>query len=174
MTHGPGTMTEQTTDWDKPLHSQPETKVGLAESHVTNDSKACLVASMISSGVVVAIYDPEVKVGGMLHYLLPDKDINFAKAMENPSLFANSGIPNLYRQCYRLGAKKERIICCLVGGADLINPSGMFTPGEDNHEGAVDVLGRNGVSPWKEWIGGWERRCVRLFLSDGRVVVESG
>lgn len=150
-----------------------EIPVGMAEMRVTNHPDSCLTTQLLGSGIAVAIYDPAARVGGMLHFLLPNWEISKKSAMENPALFANSGIPQLYRRCYKLGAEKERLACYLVGGGDVMDQTGNFKLGQDNRAAAVDILSKNGVTVTGEWTGKTECRMVRLFIGDGRLVIKS-
>ena len=150
-----------------------ESLVEMADLKVTNDPTTSLVTSTLGSGVAVAVYDPQVRVGGMLHFILPEWEINKKQAQDNPSIFANCGIPNLYRRCYKLGADKARMKCYVVGGADVIDGSKTFSPGQANLKAALEILKQNGVTPAEQWVGGTACRVIRLFPDDGRVEIET-
>ena len=113
------------------------------------------------------------RVGGMLHFLLPRWEISKKSAMDNPATFADSGIPQLYRRCYKFGAEKERMLCYIVGGADVMDKTGAFGLGKDNVQTAIDVLNKNGVKITDQWTGGNEGRHVRLRISDGKISVKT-
>jgi chemotaxis protein CheD len=124
--------------------------------------------------VAVAIYDPEVRVGGLLQFLLPDSRINQRKAMTNPFLFADTGIPLLFRRAYKLGAVKERIICRLVGGANVLEdaqPEAPLEMGRRNYQAALDVLTRNNVRVRSEYVGGLTGMTLTMYLESGRLKV---
>lgn len=144
-----------------------------AEIKVSNDPTMCLKTPSLGSGVAVMVYDPEVHVGGVLHFLMPAWEIDKQQAVENPSLFGNSGIPQLYRRCYKFGADKSRMKCYLVGGADVLDPTRRFLPGQNNLDAAKKMLEQNGVTVNEEWTGGQDSRVARLFNDDGRIVVET-
>ena len=150
-----------------------EIVVPMAEIAVTNDPNTWLVAASLGSSMAVAVHDPEVRVAGILHFLLPRYELNRKKALENPSLFANTGIPQLYRRCYKLGAEKERMVCYLIGASGLIGGSESFRLGSDNYEAAVQALAQSGVEAKEEWVGGTENRTVRLYAADGTIKVDN-
>ena len=145
--------------------------VGPGEMKVTNDMNACLASKSLGSCLAVAVYDAEAHVGGLLCTVLPDMEFDPEMALQNPSLFATSGIPQLYRRCYKHGAKKERMECYLIGGADVFDESGSYCPGRENYEKALEVLENNGVTVKAEFVGGVENRRVRLYAGDGKVVI---
>lgn len=150
-----------------------ELSLGLAEIRVTNHPDSVLTTYVLGSGVAVTVYDPVARVGGMLHFLLPRWSICKKSAMENPATFADSGIPQLYRRCYKFGAEKERMVCYVAGGADVMDRTGSFGLGKDNVRAAIDVLKKNGVEITGEWTGGNEGRYVRLRISDGKFSVKT-
>ena len=46
--------------------------VGVADCHVTSDPANVLVTYALGSCIAVAIYDPVARVGGLLHFMLPE------------------------------------------------------------------------------------------------------
>ena len=74
--------------------------VGMADCQVSNSRDQVLVTYALGSCIAVAIHDPVAGVGGMLHYMLPESAISPAKAGENPYMFADTGIPLLFRRAY--------------------------------------------------------------------------
>lgn len=140
---------------------------------VSNDPTASLAALELGSNIAVVVYDPKVKAGGILNFMLPNLEISEKQALANPAIFAESGIPQLYQRCYKFGARKERMLCYLVGGGNVMGDSHSFHPGSDNLEMAHRILEKNGVEIREEWVGGHSRRSVRLQVSDGQVTVQS-
>ncbi len=78
----------------------------------------------MGSCIGVLIYDPEVKVGGLLHYMLPDATIDKQKAVDKPFMFATTGVPRLFKEAYNMGASKNRLLVKVVGGAQILDSAG--------------------------------------------------
>jgi chemotaxis receptor (MCP) glutamine deamidase CheD len=115
--------------------------VDIADLQVSKDPKADLVTYSLGSCIGVAIWDPEVRVGGMLHYMLPQSSISPEKAKANPAMFADTGIPQLFRSAYELGAIKKRMIVKVAGGSSLLDDNGTFNIGKTQlHHPAQDLL----------------------------------
>ena len=76
--------------------------VGVADMKVSNDQEQMLVTYSLGSCIGVAIYDPVARVGGMLHYMLPESSLDRRKAQKNPSMFGDTGIPFLFKSSYKL------------------------------------------------------------------------
>jgi chemotaxis protein CheD len=140
---------------------------------VTNQEQASLITYALGSCVAVAIHDPVARVGGLLHLMLPDSSLDPAKAAERPFMFADTGIPLLFRQAYAAGAEKRRIVVHLAGGAQVIDDNGVFNIGKRNHLAVRKVLWRAGVLIASEAVGGTESRTVRLDVASGRFFLRS-
>jgi len=93
--------------------------VGIGEFAVSDQAGDVIVTHALGSCVAVCLWDVERRVGGLLHFLLPDSAINLQRAMGQPAAFADSGIPVLFQAAYQLGATKATCRVALVGGAEL-------------------------------------------------------
>lgn len=149
-----------------------EIVVGIADLKVSNNVKDILVTYALGSCIAVAIYDPVAKVGGLLHYMLPDSNLDTNKARQNPAMFADTGIPVLFKTCYQLGAEKKRIIVKIAGGASILDDSGYFRIGEKNIMALRKMFWKNNMLIAKEDTGKNYNRTVRLELAGGVVRVK--
>jgi len=149
-----------------------EIVVGIADLKVSNNSKDVLVTYALGSCIAVAIYDPLVKVGGLLHFMLPDSNLDSLKAKENPAMFAAPGIPLLFKSCYKLGAEKKQIIVKIAGGASILDDSNYFRIGEKNIMALRKMFWKNNVLIDGEDTGKNYNRTVRLELANGVVRVK--
>jgi len=147
--------------------------VGIAEMQVSDNINEVLVTYSLGSCIGVVIYDPEARVGGILHYMLPDSSLDPHKAAEKPAMFADTGIPLLFKTAYGLGLEKRRAKVVLVGGAQVLDDSGYFNIGKRNYAMARKILWKNNVLVDAEDIGGRINRTVFLELATGRTLVKS-
>ncbi|MCA9311725.1 MAG: chemotaxis protein CheD, partial [Phycisphaerales bacterium] len=106
--------------------------IGISDMAVTRDAGARLVTYALGSCIGVTLYDPVARIGGMLHFMLPHASTNEAKAADKPGMFGDVGIPMLFRGMYDLGAKKDRLIVCAAGGAEVMEDAGQFRIGSRN------------------------------------------
>lgn len=146
--------------------------VGVADLKVSNDPEVSLVTYSLGSCIGLCIYDPAVRVGGLLHYMLPEAKISPEKAQDNPFMFADTGIPLLFREAYRLGATKGRIVVKAAGGSQVMDPAGMFNIGKRNILALRRILWVNGVILGAADIGGTGNRTVALDISNGRIALK--
>lgn len=147
--------------------------VGIADMKVSNDQQATIITYSLGSCIGVSIYDPAVKVGGLLHFMLPDSSIDPQKAVENPYMFADSGIPRFFRAAYQLGAEKRRMVVKIAGGAQILDDSNFFNIGKRNYMSLRKIFWTNNVLINAEDVGGTVNRTVSLELATGRVWVKT-
>lgn len=146
--------------------------IGIADMKVSADLSDILTTYCLGSCIGLSLYDPVAKVGGILHYMLPDDSINPLKGEKNPYMFGSTGIPRLFKACYQLGAEKKRLIVKVAGGAKVMNENGMFNIGKRNYAFLRKMLWKNNVMIDAENIGGNNNRTMYLRLSDGQVMVK--
>ena len=145
--------------------------VDIAEVRVSNDPCVDLVTHSLGSCIGIAVWDPEVRVGGMIHYMLPDSSIASHEAKTNPAMFADTGIPKLLQSVEKLGASKKRLIVKLAGGSSLLDGDARFNIGKRNYDMLHKIFQENGISIDSENVGGSLSRTLRLSVATGRVTV---
>lgn len=137
----------------------------------SNDSAGELVTYSLGSCLGVTIYDPVAKVGGLLHLMLPDSSINPGKAVSNPFMFVDTGVPQLFHTVYDLGGERSRLVVKVAGGAQFLDEKRVFNIGARNIEAFHALLARNGMKVTSADVGGRISRTVRLDLANGRVTI---
>jgi len=145
--------------------------VGIGEIAVL-DKPGKIGAIGLGSCVAVAMYDPIAKVGGMVHVLLPDSR---GQDTELPGKFADTGVPYLLKLMEQKGARKDRIVVKIAGGASLMNVSvGSFGDiGKRNVEAVKEQLNALGLHLQGEDTGGNEGRTFILDLTAGVFTVKT-
>lgn len=136
---------------------------------VSNDPDAVLVTHSLGSCIGVLVFDPVVKVGGLLHLMLPESSLNPERAKREPGVFADTGLPILFRSAYQHGAKKGRMRVVVVGGSQVMDASGHFNIGKRNYAAVRKILWRNNVLVDKEDVGGNVNRTVGVLCATGEM-----
>ncbi len=147
--------------------------VDIADLAVTDDTRATIITHSLGSCIGVTIWDPHAKVGGMIHYMLPESSLSPDKAKANPAMFADTGIPKMFRAAYDLGASKKRMVVKVAGGASLLDDNGTFNIGKRNHIKLRKIFWKNGILIDKEDVGGSISRTLRLDVATGRVTIKN-
>jgi chemotaxis protein CheD len=148
--------------------------VGIADFQISSNPEDVIVTHALGSCIAVAIHDPVAKVGGMLHLMLPDSTLDKEKAQLNPSMFADTGLPLLFRTAYTRGAEKRRLTVYLAGGAQVMDDQGVFNIGKRNYLAVKKILWKAGVLVHGESVGGNRSRTVRLDLRSGSFLLREG
>lgn len=149
-----------------------ELVVGISDLKVSSNPADSMVTYALGSCIAVAVYDPAAKVGGLLHYMLPDSTLDAAKAKETPAMFADTGIPLLFKSCYKMGADKKRMIVKVAGGASILDESNFFRIGQKNIMAMRKLFWSNNVLIDAEDTGKNFNRTVRIDLGTGKVTVK--
>ncbi len=145
--------------------------VGVSDLKISSGGVEQIVTHALGSCLGVTVYDPVTKVGGMLHAMLPNSSVDSAKAEKNPYIFVDTGIPQLFRQAYAAGAKKERIVVKVAGGASTRGANDLFKIGKRNITMLKKLLWKNGISISAESVGGDMSRTMYLYLATGETTL---
>ena len=148
--------------------------VGIADMRASNDPAATLVTYSLGSCLGIVIYDPLVRVGGMLHAMLPEAKDEKTKLHFNPYKYIDTGVPLLFKETYKLGAQKNRLKVYVLGGSQILDESGYFNIGKRNLAIMRKLFWKNGIMIGKEHVEGSVSRTVRLNIQIGEVKVKLG
>jgi chemotaxis protein CheD len=148
--------------------------VGISDCKVSADQASTLVTYALGSCIAVAAHDPVSKVGGLLHYMLPESNIDAKKAEQNPYMFADTGIPKLMEVLRASGVDPKRMVVRLAGGAQVLDSQGVFQIGKRNYLAARRILWKAGILVAAEAVGGEVSRTTRLEVGSGRLWVREG
>lgn len=146
--------------------------VGVADMKVSSQGSDVLVTHALGSCIGVAIFDPVAKVGGIIHYMLPDSNLDPIKGKEQPLMFADTGLPLLFRECYRLGAQKPRLRVKVAGGSQVLGNREFFQIGRRNYAALRKIFLKNNVLIDNEDVGGTKARTLFLEIATGIVWIK--
>jgi chemotaxis protein CheD len=148
--------------------------VGVGDCQVSNEAQAVLITYALGSCLAVLIYDSKAGVAGLLHFMLPDSQIDPEKAGRQPFMFADTGIPFMFRRAYELGADKKRMVVTVAGGAQMMDPDGAFNIGKRNYLAMRKIFWKAGVLVQSEQVGGSLSRTVRIEVGSGKIYLREG
>ncbi len=151
----------------------PTVVVDIADLAVAADPDVTLITYSLGSCIGVTIWDPVVRVGGMLHYMLPTSELSPERARTSPAMFCDTGVPRLFRATYELGAVKSRLVIKIAGGSQLLDDNGTFNIGKRNYLALRKIFWKNGVMINAENVGGAISRTLKLDVATGAVTIRS-
>ena len=115
-------------------------KVGMADLKVGR-APDTLTTLGLGSCIGLTLYDPVSKIGGLVHYMLPDS--TKLKNNTNIAKFGDTGIRELLKQVLASGANQRRLVAKIAGGACMFEMSGLSSVGNvgaRNAEAAKEIL----------------------------------
>lgn len=153
--------------------SKRRIRVNIADAKVSDDPRDVLVTYSLGSCIAVCLYDPAIRVGGMLHYQLPDSKIDKARAKKTPFMFADTGMEVLIEKLLSMEANKKRMQVKIAGAATIhIGPKG-FDVGKRNHLAIRRILWKKGMFIDAEDIGGTSPRNMYMNIANGTITVRN-
>ena len=148
-------------------------RVGMADYKV-GKAPATVISYGLGSCIGISLYDPQQKVGGLLHIMLPDS--TQARGSDNPAKFADTGLPLMLKDVLALGASKARLVAKIAGGAQMFafaNATDVMRVGARNAEAAKKMLKDLGIKLIAEDTGGTYGRTVSINLDNGDYIVKT-
>ncbi|WP_462332193.1 chemotaxis protein CheD [Schwartzia sp. (in: firmicutes)] len=148
-------------------------KVGMADYKVGR-APATIISYGLGSCIGVSLYDPQAKVGGLLHIMLPDS--TQSRASENPAKFADTGVPLLLKDVLALGASRSRLVAKMAGGAQMFafaKATDIMRVGARNAEAVKEQLKSLGIKLIAEDTGENYGRTVQINLENGVYTVKT-
>ena len=131
-----------------------------------------IVTFSLGSCIGVTAYDPVIRVGAMVHCLLPSSASSPEKAKENPFMFVNSGVTGMVRVLFKLGATRDNLVFKVAGGSNMRGDT-LFNTGSRNLEALEALMEKNRINLVGRDVGGTIPRTMYLFMDTGRVSVKT-
>ena len=147
--------------------------VGIGELKVSDDPEDVLVTYALGSCIAVLVHDPVRRVGGMIHYMLPESSVKPEKSLQRPGMFADTGVPLLFESMYARACRRSDLVVKVAGGASIQDDKGYFAIGKRNYTILRKMFWRSGFAITAESVGGRVSRTVRLFVGNGRTTVRA-
>lgn len=132
-----------------------------------------LVTHALGSCLGLMVHDPQAQVGGLLHAMLPLSKINPEKAANNPYMFVDMGVPRLFKEIYRIGGEKRRLVVKAAGCGQPLGKNEIFKIGERNFTVLKKLLWKNNVLLEADDVGGPAGRTVHFDIASGAIKVSS-
>jgi len=143
----------------------PERKINIIQGEYrVGDSEDLALTTVLGSCVAACLHDPQARVGGMNHFLLPGEDRSF-----NPRDAERYGVhlmELLVNGLMQLGARRDRLEAKIFGGARVVR--GLSDVGRKNGEFAERFLRYEGIAIVSQDLGGERGRRLQFWPASGR------
>jgi chemotaxis protein CheD len=131
-----------------------------------------VITTVLGSCVAVCVRDPDLKIGGMNHFLLPKAADNISQSVNNDLRYGSYSIERLVNNIMSHGGRRDRLEIKIFGGASIATD--FHRVGEKNAEFVVRYLEREGLTVSAKDLRGHSARRVMYFPNTGKVMVSSG
>jgi chemotaxis protein CheD len=146
---------------DAPNQNTQTAMIGIGEYRVGSFP---MMTIGLGSCIGLTIYDDNLKIGAMVHIMLPDS----AGRKDRPGKYADTAIPLLLKELTALGSKNRSLVAKMAGGACMFEYFGTnLNIGERNSDTVRSLLKQYNIPLLKEDVGGKVGRSVTFLPSNG-------
>ena len=150
----------------------PQILVKLADLAVSKNPEDLLVVYGLGSTAAVILYDDGARVGGIVHFMLPNSASESRRAADYPAMYADVALPLLVESCIGQGARRESLTAKLAGGSILMGQGISRSISEGNIATAKKILAGLAIPLTTEDTGGNHNRAVRLEIATGKTFLK--
>ena len=146
-------------------------KVGIGDMKLTR-GQGEIITYALGSCIGIAFYDPVLKLGALLHIMLP---IRQNKDDANLLKYADTGLAETIRKLTAFGMVKSRAIVKIAGGAKMfdVGTSNMINVGERNAIASREKLKKLGIPLIAEDCGKNFGRTVEIYSESGEFLIKA-
>jgi len=154
--------------WDSKLNIAVA-KIKPGEYYVSNQVEG--ISTVLGSCVSVCIRDPQARVGGMNHFMLPlDSSQGANKMISNAARYGNYAMEHLINDILKMGGNKNNFEIKLFGGSNI--NSSLNNVGAQNIEFAKNYLSMEGYSLKSHDLGGEHPRRILYYPLNGKLLLK--
>ena len=148
-------------------------KVGMADLKLCKAPDAITTLGL-GSCVGIAIRDPQTKIGGLAHIMLPDST-QFSGTVNVPK-YADTGVKELVRIIVAAGAGRTRLVAKIAGGAQMFafaSKNDLTAVGQRNVEAVKKVLAELKIPILAQDTGLNFGRTVEFYPETGDYIIKA-
>lgn len=127
-------------------------------------NKDCVITTILGSCVAACIRDPVARVGGLNHFLLPEKPDSI---ISQATRYGSHAMETLINEIIKKGGHRERLEVKVFGGANIFNH--MHPVGTNNVEFVLNYLKKENFKIVSSDLGGSKARRIFYFPFSGKV-----
>ena len=151
---------------DHPPLSEQTAMIGIGEYRVGSFP---MMTIGLGSCIGLTLYDPNLRVGAMVHIMLPESAGQNGSARE----YVDTAVPLLVKELVALGCKNRSIVAKIAGGASMFEYFGTnLNIGERNAGKVRILLQEHNIQLAAEDVGGKFGRSVTFLpANEGKVTI---
>ncbi len=147
--------------------------IGVAEYKIAG-SPDKIVTLGLGSCIGLVLYDPIVRIGGMVHIMLPTASAH--STVTNRFKFADTAIVDMIDLVVKAGASRTRLRSKIAGGAHMFKTSGtidIMNVGQRNIAMCRKVLEENRIVLEGEDTGGSSGRSIEFCFENSTLSIRT-
>ena len=128
----------------------------------------------LGSCVGVVLYDPNAKIAGLVHIMLPDS--TKIKNNENSAKFADTGIEEMVKRVVAAGASRAALKSKIAGGAQMFafsSENDVLRVGARNVEAVKDKLTQLNIPLVAEDTGNSYGRTIEFYPENSELLIKA-
>lgn len=146
--------------------------VGIADMKFARQ-EGVLITYALGSCIGIALYDPMIKLGALIHIMLPE-----VCGMGDGNIFkyADTGLAETFRKMEIMGARKPRLVAKIAGGAKMFELKGNSSLGNIGARNIVSVkqiLYSEGIRLAASDVGENYARTMTFDVATGKVRIRT-
>lgn len=103
------------------------------------------MTTLLGSCVSTCLWDPQQRIGGMNHFMLPGDNANAASPVPRSARFGVHAMELLINRMLKLGADRRRLVAKVFGGGRVLRGFVSLDVGAANCEFVLDFLMTEGI-----------------------------
>ncbi len=132
-----------------------------------------VVGTLLGSCIAVCLYDPEIQVAGMNHFMLPGKISKVDIFKDRTARYGITAMNELIDAVVKLGARRENLVAKVFGGGSVLEYKHKVTTiPEDNVRVARIMLELADIQIVQSDVGDTCSRKVLLDVKSGRAYLK--
>lgn len=142
----------------------------IAPGELYASKRNIVIVTVLGSCVSACLRDPVAGMGGMNHFMLPDRGDNAESLLSEPARYGAHAMEMLINNLLSMGADRKRLVAKVFGAGRVL--PGMTDVGARNAQFALQYLERERIPISASDVGGSFARKVYFFVETGRVLVK--
>lgn len=147
--------------------------IGIGEYSISSRGDDIIKTYALGSCVAVVVYNPLIKLLGMVHIALPDSSVcKDNRRVFLPGYFADIAVPMIFNKVFGgYPSKNTKYKVSLYGGAYSRNSDDIFNIGIKNISRIQDILISNNIIFDNSNTGGFVSRTIEAYAISGDVII---
>lgn len=129
-----------------------------------------IISTVLGSCVAICLYDIDLQVGGMVHYLLPMEKVNNSHL--NPMTYGDNSIKYLLESLNSRNDWKQNLVAKIFGGSNILKSEIKNNIGGMNIKFAKKELKKRNIKILSEDVGGQKSRRIYFFPGKNKVFLK--